>query len=103
MEIHEGVDGHYIHRLNEHGHGTRCLLISPSQEDDQEWVHADDFMVMQKERDDLRRALSLLNAYLWVGGVRLNEIAKILERVDMTEEMAKATLGIINAVRKGEL
>lgn len=55
----------YIHRPQPGFKGTRVILITTYCDDqitDQEWVHADDFMDVQQERDDYRRTLALINA-----------------------------------------
>lgn len=58
-------DGLYIHRATEdRPDGTRTMTVTTGGEVT-EWVHADDFMAVQKERDDYRRALALVNAWRW--------------------------------------
>lgn len=57
-------DGLYIHRRNDlRPNGTRTCTIC-DEGGMQEWVHADDFMEVQKHRDDLRREMALINAMI---------------------------------------
>lgn len=90
-------DGRYIHR----GFGTRTMAIVVDGEA-QEWVHADDFMDVQKERDDYRRAMALVNAWRWspdfVNG-RVVVLDRLLTGVGFTMDDARAMNAIIAEAR----
>lgn len=61
----DDLDGRYIHRRNDkRPSGTRTMSVTINGEA-QEWVHVDDFMDVQRERDDYRRAIALINAWRW--------------------------------------
>lgn len=59
------ADGLYLHRRTEQWpSGTRTMTVTVDGEP-REWVDADDFMAVQKERDDHRRVIALINAWRW--------------------------------------
>lgn len=96
------LDGLYIHRdgdPSKHGiGGTRTMTIS-TQGVVCEWVHTDDFMIMQRERDNLRRALALINAWRHSGRNDRAELDRQLSIAGFDRDDGIAMLSLIADVR----
>lgn len=94
--------GLYIHAADEHhGLGARVLRITIEGEE-QVWVHADDFMAVQKERDDLRREWAMLNAQVCMAQphVEVRKAAsRALERLGFTAGDGEAMIGLMRWAR----
>lgn len=101
-DIHNGL---YIHPMS-----VRLASITTAYDESGEmtnyYVRAEDFMDMQKERDELRKTLSLLNA-VWRSAPLGNVMAvfkdqgalriqRLLDKAGFTADAAKATQGIVD-------
>jgi hypothetical protein len=75
--------------------GTRTMVVkTPGGE--QEWVHADDFMAVQKERDDLRRTVAFINAHRWSGGwPDMSLIDRLLGQHNFGRAEGRAMLSVV--------
>lgn len=92
------TSGPYIHRREDRRpEGTRTITIT-DENGVQEWVHADDFMAVQRNRDDLRRELALINAQVHAA-VSAHEVRGYVERtlwrLGFTPEDGATMLAII--------
>lgn len=64
------------------------------------YVSADDFMVVQKERDEFKRAAALINAEMF-GGRDWSVVAQRLAQVGLTADDGKAMLDLVEWARAG--
>lgn len=95
MTVLDQSDGLYIHEATDRWpHGTKVLRLNVGGGDEQVWVAADDFMALQKERDDLRRTLALINAHRLTDWITPAVVA-LLERAGFTLADAEAMASII--------
>lgn len=88
-------DGLYVHP------GTRTMAVSRSGGVTRYWVDARDFMQVQKERDDYRRAIALVNAWRVAAGVDFPMLTSLCESVGLTVEDAHAINAVIRGLQDG--
>lgn len=105
MSAADPLDGRYIHRRDPERWptGTRTMTVIVDGVE-QEWVHADDFMDVQKERDDSMRCLALINAWRWSPAFVQQQFATLdqqLANAGLTMRDGRAMLSIIASVRAG--
>jgi hypothetical protein len=62
--------GLYIHERSDKMPGGTRVMRQVVDGEECTWVHADDFMEVQKERDEARRQLALINAWRWSDSFR---------------------------------
>lgn len=99
----DGLDGRYIHRRDPEKNptGTRTLTLAADGAS-QEWVHGDDFMDVQRERDDLRRAVALINAWRWSPTFVARDVRPLdaqLHAAGFDRDQGRAMLSIIASVQ----
>lgn len=68
---------------------------APAQVTEAYYVDATEFMAVQKEVDDYRRALSLINAWRVTPGRELDRLAVLLAGVGFNDALGEATRDII--------
>lgn len=98
--------GRYIHeRTDKRPDGTRVMRVATDGVE-QVWVHAGDFMDVQKERDDARRQLAFINAWRHSIQFNLRDSAMLdrqLEEAGLDAGQGRAMLGLIHEVKSGAL
>lgn len=100
LPIEDHEKGLYIHQPRpEHDvSGTEVLMIRDAPwEEPTYYVKAIDFMLVQKERDDLRRTCAMINAAL----DEPEAIEKLVRRAGFTEKDGEAMRDLIIQVRAG--
>lgn len=98
--------GRYIHERTEKRPGGTRVMRQVVDGVEQVWVHASDFMDVQKERDDARRQLALINAWRWSSALEREDLRVLdqqLEAAGLTRELGLAMLGLIAEVQSGAL
>jgi hypothetical protein len=89
-------DGLYIHRWDpQHGHGTRVQIITDPDGEQTAWVHAEDFMEVQRQRDEYRKFLALINA-------TPSKAVELCVRAGFSAADAEAMRGLIAWAHAGE-
>lgn len=90
------ADGLYLHP------DTPVLTVATGGET-KVYVAADRFMEVQKERDEYRRLLALINAWRITSGRTEAALTALLARVGEGADQAKATLEILRWVQSEQM
>lgn len=78
-----------------HDHQVAITTITGPDGQQTLLVSADDFMAMQKERDDYRRAVGLINAWRIDPDRNESRLRALLASVGQDDGMARAMAGIV--------
>jgi hypothetical protein len=91
-------DGLYIHEATEKWPSGTKVMRQIVRGEEQVWVEAEDFMAVQKERDDFRRTLAVINSARVVE--RLPKLVlDLLDQAGFGEKEAEAMAQIITQFR----
>lgn len=99
-------EGLYVHPQ---GVNLLCIRSRSEQEGEaEEWfIGVADYMDVQRERDNYRRALALINGWLVRQRPELSgqcaEVRTLLEKAGFDAAQGKAINGIVDSVRAGRL
>jgi hypothetical protein len=64
------------------------------------YVDAEDFMRVQKERDDLKRVLYLINGWCWGSGRAESTLVRLLAQAGLTELDGQTCRSLVDDVRR---
>lgn len=87
--------GLYVHRPRPGMKGTRVLVVDDESERAY-WVAVEDFMVVQRERDEFRKTLGVINSMKRVR--ELPAVARMLDQAGFTAEHGKTMRSVIHGV-----